>query len=288
MDIRPVANYGAGISPAICKAKVLRLERDLLEMPQADIRTVHSFPPGQYIRTITIPPWTVLTGAEHLTDYTVRLEKGTIAVNTDEGMKILTAPATFRAKAGCKRVGRVFDDEVVWSDIYDNPDNWRDLPTIESRLYNLDQCELGETRAARQIDLCRRDYALFLDQMDMSQDQMDCIVENGTDLVPMPSGFNVELRPSPIHGTGLFATGEIAAGEPICPGRLSGCRTPAGRFINHSPQPNTTSHMHENGDIWAVSLRAIQENEEITIDYRTSMRVNCGIELKGELPCLVG
>lgn len=285
MQLEPCKAFD-GVS--LAQEAVLRLECGLLEMPQADIKTVHSFPPGQYVRTITIPPWTVLTGAEHLTDYTVRLEKGAIAVNTDNGMAILTAPFTFRAKAGCKRVGRVFEDEVVWSDIYDNPDNCRDLAVIESRLYNLAGCELGETRVARQIDLCRRDYQLFLEQMGMKQDQMDSIVQNDTDLVPMPCGFNVELRPSPIHGTGLFAAGEIEAGAPICPGRLNGHRTPAGRFINHSPTPNTTTHMHQNGDIWAVSLRRIQENEEITIDYRTSMRINCGIELQGEMPCQAG
>ena len=122
----------------------------------------------------------------------------------------------------------------------------------------------------------------------MTQDQMDCIVQNDADLVDMPPGFHVEQRPSPIHGTGTFATHVMDVGAPICPGRLNGFRTPAGRFINHSPTPNTTSHLHTNGDIWAVSIRPIQENEEITIDYRTSMRVNFGIEITGEMPCQAG
>lgn len=272
----------------VTPAAVLRLERGLLKMPQAGIKTTHSFKPGQYIRSVTIPPWTVLTGAEHLTDYTVRLEKGTIAVNTDDGMAILEAPIEFRAKAGCKRVGRVFEHEVVWTDIYDNPDNCRDLAVLEARLYDLSECELGETRAMHRTDLCRRDFALFLTQVGMTQPQMDAIVHIEADLIDMPPGFGVDLRPSAIHGTGLFATHAMQAGYPICPGRLGGCRTPAGRYINHSPEPNTTSHMHTNGDIWAVALHPIQENEEITIDYRTSMRVNFGIEIKGEKPCLVG
>lgn len=283
--------------PAICssphiqrfnKSSILRLERDLLEMPQAAIKTTHTFKPGIYERTINIPAWTVLTGAAHRTDYTVRLDKGTIAVNTDSGMEILTAPATFRAKAGAKRVGRVFEDDVVWTDIYDNPDNCRDLAALEARLYDLSDCELGDTRIARQVDAYRRDYGLFLSQIGMSQEQMDCIVQNEADIIDMPPGFTVELRPSAIHGTGLFATDDIEEGAPICPGRMSGHRTPAGRFINHSPTPNTTSHMHPSGDIWAVSLRPILANEEITIDYRTSMRVNFGIELQGEMPCQAG
>ena len=66
---------------------------------------------------------TVLTGAEHKTPYHVRVEKGTIAVNTDDGIKVFTGPCDFPAKAGMQRAGRVFEDEVVWVDVYDNPDD---------------------------------------------------------------------------------------------------------------------------------------------------------------------
>ena len=48
--------------------KVLALQDELLKLPQANIITEHIFKPGVYERKITIPPWTVLTGAEHLTD----------------------------------------------------------------------------------------------------------------------------------------------------------------------------------------------------------------------------
>lgn len=267
---------------------VARLERDLLQMPQAAIQTSHTFLPGLYLRSITIPPWTVLTGAPHLTDYIVRLEKGTIAVNTANGIVVLTAPAEFHAPVGCKRVGRVFDEEVVWTDIFENPDDCRDLPTLESRLYDQSAGELGETRELRRIRACRADYAEFLSQISVTQEQMDAIVHIDTDLIPMPPGFSVALRRSNIHGIGLFCTAVMQAGHPICPGRLSGMRTPAGRYINHSPQPNAASYLHSNGDIWAVALRDMQENEEITIDYRDAMHVNFGIEMKGKTLCQDG
>jgi hypothetical protein len=92
---------------------VQALEKELLKMPQADIVTEHTFLPETYERKITIPAWTVLTGATHKTDYHVRLEKGTIAVNTDDGVKVFTGPCDFPAKAGMQRAGRVFEDEVV-------------------------------------------------------------------------------------------------------------------------------------------------------------------------------
>ena len=126
--------------------KIDRLQDELLQMEQADIVTEHIFTPNLYERKIIVPPWTVLTGAPHKTAYKVRLEKGTIAVNIGTDVKILTAPLEFDAPAGAQRVGRVFEDEVVWVDIYDNPDDCTDIPTLEDRLYVVPACGLGENR----------------------------------------------------------------------------------------------------------------------------------------------
>jgi len=128
------------------REKVVALQDALLEMPQADIVTTHTFLPGVYERKITVPPWTVLTGAAHKTGYRVRLEKGTIAVNRETEVVVLTAPCEFDAKAGEQRAGRVFEDEVVWVDVYDNPDDCQDIPTLEDRLYVVPECGLGDTR----------------------------------------------------------------------------------------------------------------------------------------------
>lgn len=125
---------------------VVRLQNTLLEMAQADIVTTHKFLPGIYERTITIPPWTVLTGAAHRTAYRVRLEKGVIAVNTDDGVKALVAPCEFDVDAGFQRAGRVFEEEVVWTDIYANPDNCRNIDELENRLYEVPKCGLGDSR----------------------------------------------------------------------------------------------------------------------------------------------
>ena len=136
------------IDPAAMHTRVTALQDALLELPQADIKTIHEFSPGVYKRTIIVPPWTVLTGAEHKTDYKVKLEKGTIAVNVDDEIRVLTAPCEFDAKAGAQRAGRVFDEEVIWTDIYDNPDNCTDITVLEDRLYVVPECGLGENRMA--------------------------------------------------------------------------------------------------------------------------------------------
>jgi hypothetical protein len=139
--------YGKGFTPTLSlTGKVLALQKELLKMPQANIVTEHIFKPGIYERKITIPAWTVLTGAEHKTPYHVRVESGTIAVNTDDGVKVFTGPCDFPAKAGMQRAGRVFEDEVVWVDIYANPDDCKDIAVLEDRLYVVPECGLGANR----------------------------------------------------------------------------------------------------------------------------------------------
>ena len=55
--------------------KIDVLQDELLKMPQADIVTTHAFKDGQYIRTMIVPPNTVIVGAAHKSPYKVRLEK---------------------------------------------------------------------------------------------------------------------------------------------------------------------------------------------------------------------
>lgn len=273
--------YGKGFAVALPMAeKVKALEAELLKMPQADIVTTHAFLPGVYERAITIPAWTVLTGAEHKTDYRVRLEKGTIAVNTDDGVKVLTAPCEFEAKAGMQRAGRVYDEEVVWVDVYDNPDNCTDLAVLEDRLYVVPEIGLGDSRTDAQK--ARIDYGLFLHQLGTTDERLNKIVQIESDLIDMPDGFFVELKPSEIHGQGLFATKDFAAGETVCPGRLDGKRTPAGRYMNHSANSNIRSELIGD-DIFAVAARKISAGEELLVDYRASMRVNFGLTMQGEI-----
>jgi hypothetical protein len=269
------------------KTQIENLQNELLKMPQADIVTEHKFYPGIYERKITIPAWTVLTGAAHKTDYKIRLEQGTIAVNVGEKVTIMTAPYEFEAKAGEQRVGRVFDQEVVWIDIYENPDNCQDLEILEERLYVVPKCGLGENRVALEITNAQADYKLFLEQIGLNQAEMDKIVTNEDDVIDMPEGHFVELRNSKIHGKGLFATKSFKKGDIVCPGRLDGKRTPGGRFINHSYDSNILP-IKVGDDIYAMAVRDIYENEELLVDYRSSMRVNFGITLQGELPCQVG
>jgi len=293
MQIEMNVTYGQGFLPTlpmfanmglakidVTPDKIIKLQDELLQMEQANIVTEHTFMPNVYERKITIPPWCVLTGAAHKTDYKVRLEKGTIAVNIGTEVKILTAPCEFDACAGEQRVGRVFEDEVVWVDIYANPDNCKDIAVLEDRLYVVPVYGLGDSRTAEQQ--AQIDYLLFLKQIGMTREQVHAIAENESDLIDMPEGHFVELRDSQIHGKGLFATKSFEIGEIICPGRLNGKRTPGGRFINHSFNANIKP-VKNGDDIYAIAIKDIKIDDELLVDYRTSMKINFGIVLQGEL-----
>ena len=184
MNVEMNVTYGQGFLPTlpmfanmglakidVTPDKIVKLQDELLKMPQADIVTEHTFLPKVYERKITIPPWVVLTGAEHKTPYRVRLEKGTIAVNTEDGVKVLTGPCEFDAAAGMQRAGRVFEDEVVWVDVYDNPDDCTDIATLEDRLYVVPECGLGDSRTEAQK--AKIAYRAFLYQIGLDTDSVN-------------------------------------------------------------------------------------------------------------------
>lgn len=253
--------------------KIDRLDAVLLSLPQADIETIHTFLPGIYERKIIIPPWTVLTGVEHKTAYRVRLEAGKIAVNTDRGIIILTAPAEFDVPAGMRRVGRVFNEWVHWVDVYQNPDDCTDITVLEERLLIVPEKGLGSTRRQARIDRDREDYVRFLNEFSLTDEAMMEYESITHDIIEMMPYYGVEFRKSSIDGIGMFATRVFEEREYICPGRVNGHRTPAGRFTNHSADPNAKP-VKVDDDLHCVATRRIHINEEIVIDYRESMKVN--------------
>lgn len=261
-------------------ADVVRLQDALLEMPPADIETIHRFKPGVYERTIRIPAWTVLTGAAHKTAYRVRLDQGSIAVNIDGLVKLLHAPVEFDAPAGVQRAGRVFENEVLWTDIYDNSDDCTDIATLESRLYDIPACGLGENRRADHAD-----FLEFSKEIGLTPEQIDRVSQIEYDLIAMPAGVQTEVKKSYLNGLGLFATTDFKASEVIAPGRIDGKRTPAGRYTNHSKRPNAKP-VKKGKDIDVIALIDLKAGQEILIDYRESMLVNFGHQTRKEPICL--
>ena len=80
-----------------------------------------------------------------------------------------------------------------------------------------------------------------------------------------PKQASWQIRPSPIHGRGLFATTDIPQGATV--GTVfhkSGAKLAEaeGRFINYSSTPNIELFMKE-GDVCFRTLRLVKQGEEL-------------------------
>lgn len=120
----------------------------------------------------------------------------------------------------------------------------------------------------------QEDFLRFLAEYGFTEQQARAGAEQTGDMIPMPAGFDsIELGPSPIEGVGMFARVSAPAGAILAPARLNGCRTPAGRYVNHSPRANAIFHrIGEN--LYLIAAARIGKGEEVTVDYRQSLRVN--------------
>ena len=85
---------------------------------------------------------------------------------------------------------------------------------------------------------------------------------------PLPD--NLELRPSEIHGYGVFALEDIPAGKVLGLSHIQSpelIRTPLGGYINHSMNPNCIRILE--GNRWYLqSIQDIEEGEELTLMYK--------------------
>lgn len=129
-------------------ARICQLEAALLERPQVDCPTVDRFRPGEWEREMSIPPWTVLTGAVHTTRHLVRIVSGAIEVMTAEGVKFLSAPCEFVSEPGIKRAGRTWAEGCVFVNVFENADDCQDLDVLVERVSTSKNCELLGNRPA--------------------------------------------------------------------------------------------------------------------------------------------
>lgn len=256
---------------------VQAFENELLKLPQIDLCTEHIFNDGEYIRRITIPPNTALTGAAHKTGYHVRLVSGRIIVTTDKGVKEFVAPCEFDAPAGTKRAGYTMDEGAVWEDVYHNPDNCTDLAALEERLYIVPEVGMQATRTEEQK--ARIDYMAFVHESGLCEQQIQRLVHFNN--VSQENDYFVQLGESKIHGTGLFASCGFSIGEIICPASDGENRTIAGIYTNHSGNPNAYFERLGSG-LLLVAKKPISEGEEITIDYRQALNASLSVlQLRG-------
>lgn len=266
------------LTPAV----VDRIESAMLALPQADCPVFHHFGPGIYVREVNLPAGITAIGHAQRFPHLNIMLRGRVLMYRDDGSTVeLAAPQLFVGPPG-RKIGYVLED-VVWLNVYAT--NETDIETLErtyldkSPAWQVDR----ERRGARERDAYEADRADFLAmaaEVGVTPEDIRAQSERTEDLIPLPQGsWPVMVADSPIEGRGLFATAPIAAGMLICPGRVSGKRTPAGRYTNHSATPNARAVLRPNGDVDLVAVRDIagcrggQPGDEITLDYRQVLRL---------------
>lgn len=260
-----------------------QLEAEMLQAPQAECGVRHMFAPGQYIREVTIPADTYVISHKHKHPHLNVFLKGSGTMIMCNGVhKELQAPMVFVGQPG-RKVGYT-REEVVWLNIFQTDET--DIDKLEAMFFDksdhfvqAQQLQI-EAQAPDQVTLDQLDYHKVLEDLGATHEQAVAVSEDTADLIPFPSGtYKVKVGHSKRQGRGLIATANIAAAETICPARIGDKRTPAGRYTNHSANPNARMVIVKD-DIYLVGLRPIRgcaggfDGDEITVDYRATVALN--------------
>jgi len=108
-----------------------QLQAAMLEMPQAEIETTHTFCNGVYAREIKIPKGVVLVGAKHKTSFFMIISQGQCKIVDGNTESILTAPCKIVSKVGAKRAIFALEDTVLTTF---HPTNETDVMKIEKAI----------------------------------------------------------------------------------------------------------------------------------------------------------
>lgn len=258
------------------RQKLLDYEEVAKEMPQIDIPVIHHIHGGMYGREITIPKDTIITGQIYKFDHFDVMISGDITVSTDTGeRKRFKGYNCFKGMSGKKRAGYAHED-TIWITFHpysgESGDDIQKLITADT----FEELNIFNTM----VNV--NDYKGLVDSSLMTEREIRDQVENKTDLIDMPLGYeNINVNKSTIEGSGLFSTKNLLSGVVICPSRIRGKRTIAGRFTNHALTPNAKMIFNGN-DMDLVCCRDIEVNEEITVNYRDVIKTR---EYSGDLLC---
>lgn len=260
------------------------IEGEMLKFPQADCPVSHYFGDGIYIREVVLQAGIIAIGHEQKFDQMNVMISGKVAMlNVDGTIKVLEAPLTFMGKAG-RKIGYVIET-CIWQNIYatdeKNIDKLEELYLNKSDEWKLNHEQL-KALDAQKIEDDRIDFYKALSELEVDAETVREQSEFTGDQIAMPAPYDsiVSTRSSDIHGIGLFLSFPMVAESVIAPARISGKRTPAGRYVNHSKSPNCYYRHDENGDIFLIAKYNIDGckggsvGTELTVDYRQAVDVN--------------
>jgi len=257
--------------------QVTQIEKVMLTMEQAHCPVVHHFGPGVYIREVTIPTGVMAIGHYHKHPHMSIMLSGRLSIVNDDGsLTELVAPQTLHCAAGRKIA--IIHETVIWQNVYATDET--DVATLEQQLLekNVNWTEHLLEKPKEDYAEDQEDFLSAITEYGFDTEMVRLLSENKTDQIPMPKGsYKIVIAESDREGKGMFATGDFLPEEPIAPGRIAGMRTPAGRYTNHSKNPNARFVLLDNDDVVLIANRVIsgcsggENGEEITIEYRQAL-----------------
>lgn len=265
------------------ESKIQLLEQVMLQEDQVDCPVTHKFGPGIYIREVFLPAGAYVVGHHHNNEHLNIMLTGRLKFFGKDGeWEELEAPQTFTSPAG-RKVAFVYED-TIWQNIYatdkkdgeeiENEILTKSITWEEAQKYNNLQLTFDHSEDFK-------DYYQAIKEFGLDHETVREISLNEDDQIDFPYGdYSVQVSKSTIEGKGLFATASFKEGDIIAPARLDNMRTPAGRFINHSKNPNAFFVSDNNNDIYVVAGKDIVGckggvlGEEITVDYRQVLNLS--------------
>lgn len=265
-------------SQQITSAMMEAAEGAMLEQEQVACPVFHHFAPGIYFREVHIPAGTFAIGHhQNFHQWNIFLKGSVTIIKSNGEQQELVAPMQFLGEPG-RKIGYIHED-VVWLNAYATSET--DIAKLESIFLTKSdtwQMTAEQRHAVAQLQHHedREDFKSAVAELGFTEAELRAKSECMDDLVGMPPGLQrVKVAPSPIDGEGIFATANIQSGEQISMARISGKRTPAGRYTNHARSPNARACIiNPGGDIALFALTNIKgchggaDGDEITVDYR--------------------
>jgi quercetin dioxygenase-like cupin family protein len=128
---------------------VNKLQSEMVQMSQVELKTDHYFSGGMYCRKVFRPAGTVIVGKVHKADHIFLCAQGEIMVSTENGMKKLCAGDIIESKLGTKRVTLALTDAIG---ITIHKTDKTDLDEIEAELIEPEEMALFDAKNELKIE----------------------------------------------------------------------------------------------------------------------------------------
>jgi hypothetical protein len=112
-----------------------------MAQPQIDCPIRHYFAPGVYLREMSIPAATYVSGVEHTTENLIVVSMGRLQIITESGTREVAAGETMTCLPGTRNAVVALEDSR-WINVFANPTNETDPDKLVSILTTAKASEL--------------------------------------------------------------------------------------------------------------------------------------------------